>query len=157
MGFGKHKQRIRAAIRDWGCQGYLGYGHGRTLAQYDEKLLRGKSVCLDLCTKMDSCRRMHHQRMDARYPHLSQIVGNALKVSSLHKTDPVSEIVGAMERSVELDLDEALEVKRVTEQFGVKGITDHYRAGQFENIQNGLDKVEPRYRRPIPEEAKKAS
>jgi len=157
MGFGKQKRKLREAIAKWNCNGYFGYGQGRGVAQLGERPLRGKSVCLDVCTKVDQCRLRHHMRMDARYPQLEQITANAVKQAKVWGRDMVEEIVQAMERSVELDVDEAVEVKAILGQFRVETMTDHYRAGQFENIQNGLDKQEPTHRRPIPELVKKAS
>ena len=146
MGFNKLKVKVRAAIDEWQCLGFFGYGHGRGAVQFGESALRGKSVCQDLCKKVDQCRHRHHLRMDARYPQLQAIVAHAAKVSAVNSTDLNDEIVGAMRRSVELDVGEALEVKKINAAFGVNEMTDHYRCGQFENIQNGVDRADPRRR-----------
>lgn len=157
MGFSKQKRKLRESIAKWDCNGYFGYGQGRGVTELGERPLRKKSVCLDVCTKVEQCRTRHHMRMDARYPQLEQIAANAMRQAQLHRRDIVKEIVEAMERSVELDIDEAVEVKAILEQFRVETMTDHYRAGQFENIQNGIDKQEPDFKRPIPALVKKAS
>jgi hypothetical protein len=157
MGFAKQKRKLREAISKWDCNGYFGYGQGRGVAELGERPLRKKSVCLDVCTKVEQCRLRHHMRMDGRYPQLEQITANAVRQAKLHRRDHVTEIVEAMERAVELDIDEAVEVKAILAQFRIESMTDHYRAGQFENIQNGLDKKDATHRRPIPASVKKAS
>jgi hypothetical protein len=157
MSFNKHKKRIRHALVGWECVGFFGYGHGRALRVFGEEVLCGRSVCVDICNNTAVCRKVHHDRMDYRYPQLAQITGNALKVAKLNKTDPVTEIICAMRRSVELGLDEALEVKAIIEQFGVDSMTDHYQAGQFENIQSGLSGRLQNQAEAVPEEIDKAS
>jgi hypothetical protein len=89
-------------------------------------------------------------RMDARYPQLEQITANATRQALLHQRDVNDEILGAMERSFDLEIDEAVEVKGILGGFQISTMTDHYRAGQFENIQNGIDKQEPTFKRAIP-------
>lgn len=149
MGFNKLKVRIRSQITEWQCVGYFGYGHGRGVAEFGESNLRGKSVCMDVCKKQEECRRRHHLRMDSRYPQLNAIVAHAAKVATLNNRDLNGEIVEAMERAAELEVSEALEVKKINAQFGVGSMTDHYRCGQFQNIQNGLEKLAPNSRREV--------
>jgi hypothetical protein len=90
--------------------------------------------------------------MDRRYPQLAQIVAAAARTAQREKVGPVKQIMEAMQRCHDLGLAEATEVKRIVQQFGVDSMTDHYRAGQFENIQNGLDGLRPEGERPIPPE-----
>ena len=95
-------------------------------------------------------RRLHHIRMDARYPQVSSIVAYAARSASKEKKDVAEEVVYALERAAELDVEEAQQIVAVNQQFGVEMMTDHYRSGQFENIQNGVDGRTPEHRRPLP-------
>ena len=69
----------------------------------------------------------------------------------------VTEVVSAMGHAVDLGLDEAADVKRILGLFKVQEMTDHYRCGQFENIQDGLSKAVPGSRVALDEAKKKAS
>lgn len=143
MGFGKKKRQIRDAIADWNCHGFLGYGQGRAVAQFGEKEMHGKSACYDICTRASTCRARHHIEMNRRFPQLAQLVESTARIAQRRGVDVVSEVISAMDHAVDMEHDEALEVKRIIERFKIKTMTDHYRAGQFENIQDGLDKLPP--------------
>jgi hypothetical protein len=158
MGFGKKKRLVREAIAKWDCFGYLGYGQGRAVAQFGEKDLHGRSACLDICSRASACRSQHHDKMNERYPQLGQLVESTSRIAQMRGLDVVSEVVSAMTHAVDLGLDEANDVKRILGLFKVKGgMTDHYRCGQFENIQDGLNKVKPGARSALAEADKKAS
>jgi len=150
MGFNKAKRRIRRAIDGWNCVGFFGYGHGRAAAVYGEDFLCGKSVCQDICKKVEECRRRHHLRMDSRYPQLCAIVAHAAKLAVTSGGDVNAEILSAMERATILEVEEAQEILQINRQFDVNLYTDHYRTGQFENIQNGIDRLVPTNKRPVP-------
>ena len=143
MGFGKKKRQVREAIATWNCFGHFGYGQGRAVAQFGEKEMVGKSACFDMCTHANTCRRQHHDKMNERYPQLGQLVEATAKIAQVRGLDVVTEVVSAMKHAVDLGLDEAQEVKRTLALFKVNDMTDHYRCGQFENIQDGLNKVSP--------------
>ena len=152
MGFSKHLKNMRRAIRSWDCHGFLGYGQGKAVSMWGEEKLRGRSACIDICSEYQSCRRAHHNRMDHRYPQLAQVVAAAARTAQREKVGPLKQIMESLQRCHDLGLAEATEVKRIVKQFGVDSMTDHYRAGQFENIQNGLDGRRPDLQRPIPPE-----
>lgn len=141
MGYGGRKRRVREAIASWDCFGRFGYGQGRVVAQYGDTYLAGKSVCESICTRGKECRRAHHARMDVRYPQLSQIVMRAVGTARAKSLDIVTEVVGDMERALALGVPEAQEIRQVLDRFSVKSMTDHYRAGQFVNLEAGLRRV----------------
>lgn len=143
MGFGKKKRQIREAVEKWNCIGFLGYGQGRAVAEFGQKVMGGKSACYDFCTRANACRAEHHAKMDLRFPQLAQLVESAARIAKMRQLDVVNEVVSAMDSAVDMNHDEALEVKRVLERFKLDKMTDHYRMGQFENIQDGLDKRPP--------------
>lgn len=143
MGFGTKKRQIREAITKWECFGYLGYGQGRCVAQFGEEYLPGRSACMDVCNRASACRVEHHGKMNERYPRLAALVWNTAKIAEARRLDVVAEVVSAMNHAVELGLDEANEVKRILGLFRIDSMTDHYRCGQFENIQDGINKVAP--------------
>lgn len=156
MGFAKKKKKIRESISKWNCFGYFGYGQGRAVATFGETDMRRKSACLDICTRANACRTSHHENMNRRYPQLAQLVESSARLARLRSLDVVEEVVSAMESAVEMELEEAVEVHQRLSVFNVGQMTDHYRCGQFENIQNGLDKVPPTAERSLGG-AKKAS
>jgi len=143
MGFGKKKRQVREAIAEWECFGYLGYGQGRCVSQFGENHVPGKSACFDICTRASACRLEHHNKMNERYPQLGQLVEKTARIAELRQLDVVAEVVSAMDHAVELGLDEAVEVKKILGLFRIDTMTDHYRCGQFENIQDGLNKSKP--------------
>lgn len=143
MGFGKKKRQIRDSIEKWSCNGFFGYGQGRAVAEYGQKLMSGRSACLDICTRASACRAQHHQMMNERWPQLGQLVESAARVAELRKLDVVKAVVDAMDQAVDLQMNEALEVKAILGKFKIDTMTDHYRCGQFQNIQDGLDKAKP--------------
>jgi len=143
MGFSKKRQQVREAIAKWECVGYLGYGQGRSVAQFGEKHMHGRSACMDICTRANACRLEHHNKMNERYPQLAALVESTARIARARHLDIVSEVVSAMDHAVELGLDEAGEVKRILGIFKINTMTDHYRCGQFENIQDGMNKVAP--------------
>jgi hypothetical protein len=143
MGFGKKKRQVREAIAEWDCFGYLGYGQGRCVSQFGESHVPGKSACLDICTRASACRLEHHSKMNERYPQLAQLVEKTARIAEQRQLDVVAEVVSAMNHAVELGLDEANEVKKILGLFRIDTMTDHYRCGQFENIQDGLNKDKP--------------
>lgn len=143
MGFGTKKRQVREAITKWECFGYLGYGQGRCVSQFGDDYLPGRSACMDICTRASACRLEHHKKMDERYPQLAALVGNTARIAEARQLDVVAEVVSAMNHAVELDLQEANEVKRILGIFKITSMTDHHRCGQFENIQDGLNKVAP--------------
>ena len=157
MGFGKKKRQVREAIAGWNCFGHLGYGQGRAVAQFGEREMHGKSACLDICTRANACRLQHHDKMNERYPQLGQLVETTSRIAQIRGLDVVSEVVSAMGHAVDLGLDEAIEVQRTLGLFKVAEMTDHYRCGQFENIQDGLNKSLPGARSAADEAKKKAS
>jgi hypothetical protein len=157
MGFGKKKRQVREAIAKWDCFGHLGYGQGRAVAQFGEKEMHGRSACLDICTRANACRLQHHDKMNEKYPQLGQLVETTSRVAQLRGLDVVGAVVSAMNHAVELGLDEANDVKHKLAMFKVNGMTDHYRCGQFENIQDGLSKVKPGTCSAAADAAKKAS
>ena len=156
MGFAKKKKKIRESIAKWDCTGYFGYGQGRAVAQFGEDGLKGKSACQDICTRASACRLAHHERMNRRFPQLAQLVESAARLAQLRNLDVIDEVVNSMEHAVEMELEEAIEVRERLRAFKVNQITDHYRCGQFENIQNGLDKVPPGTKRSL-DDVKQAS
>ena len=143
MGFGKKKRQIREAVEKWNCLGFLGYGQGRAVAEFGQKVMGGKSACYDFCTRANACRAEHHSKMDLRFPQLAQLLESTARIAQLRRLDIVKEVMSAMDNAVDMQHDEALEVKTVLERFKINTMTDHYRMGQFENIQDGLDKVPP--------------
>ena len=64
-------------------------------------------------------------------------------VAKKRATNPITEIVEAMERAAGLGIEGALAIKAINAKFGVERMTDHYRSGIFENIQMGLDGDRP--------------
>jgi hypothetical protein len=157
MGFGKKKRQIREALAKWDCFGHLGYGQGRAVAQFGERDLHGRSACLDVCTRASACRALHRDRMNERYPQLGQLVESTSRLAQARGLDVVTEVVSAMGHAAELGLDEAVDVRRILGLFKVDEMTDHYRCGQFENIQDGLSKALPGSRVALDEAKKKAS
>lgn len=157
MGFGKKKRQVREAIAKWNCFGHLGYGQGRAVAQFGERDMHGRSACLDICTRANACRALHRDKMNERYPQLGQIVETTSRLAQARGLDVVAEVVSAMGHAVDLGLDEAVEVKHTLDLFKVDGMTDHYRCGQFENIQDGLSRLPPGSRGAVDEAKKKAS
>lgn len=157
MGFGTKKRQVREAIAKWECFGYLGYGQGRCVAQFGEGHMPGRSACMDICTRASACRAEHNIRMNQRYPQLAVLVKNAAGIAEARHLDVVAEVVSAMTHAVDLGLDEAAEVKRILGIFKINTMTDHHRCGQFENIQDGLNKVPPGSRSAVGEMLAKAS
>lgn len=157
MGFGKKRRKVREAISKWDCFGYFGYGQGRAVATFGEDDMKKRSACLDICTRANACRAAHHERMNRKFPQLAQLVESSARIAQLRKLDVVAEVVSAMEHAVEADLEEALEIKDRLSAFRIDQMTDHLRCGQFENIQNGLDKSPPDTERPRPEVVRDAS
>lgn len=157
MGFAKHKKRIRGEIAGWDCLGFFGYGQGRAVAIYGEERLKNKSACIDICSRASACRQAHHERMNRRYPQIAQLVESTARLAQLRKLNVVDEVVSAMEHAVEAELDGAIDIKARLQEFKVDTMTDHYRCGQFENIQNGLDKVSPKAKRSLKKNVKQAS
>jgi len=143
MGFGKKKRQIREAVEKWGCFGFFGYGQGRAVAEFGQKVMDGKSACFDFCTRASACRDQHHEAMNKRYPQLAQLVESTARIATLRKLDVVKEVVEAMNNAVEMKMDEALEVQQSLTKFKINTMTDHFRVGQFENIQDGLDRKTP--------------
>lgn len=143
MGFGKKKRMVREAIASWDCFGSFGYGQGRAIAQFGEKEMGGKSACLDICNRANACRNRHHDLMNDRFPQLHKLVESVARIAQLRNLDLISEIVAAMDHAVDMNHPEALEVKRILSKFKIESMTDHYRCGQFENIQDGLNKSSP--------------
>ena len=140
MGFSKHRRRVREATVKWGCLGYFGYGQGRSVAEFGDKAMKGKSACFDICKKSDACNLRHHARMDKIYPQLAAISEQAVKIAIRSRTDVAAEVVDAMQRAFDLGIDDAIEHKKVLDRYGVTAMTDHYRSGMFDNLQRGLDK-----------------
>lgn len=157
MGFGKKRRQIREAIDKWDCLGHLGYGQGRAVAQFGEREMHGRSACLDICTRASACRLQHHSKMNERYPQLGQIVESTSRIAQQRGLDVVAEVMSAVGHAVDMGLDEALEVKRTLGLFKVSEMTDHYRCGQFENIQDGLNKAPPGSRCAVEDAQKKSS
>ena len=152
MGFGKKRRKIREAIAKWDCFGYFGYGQGRAVAVFGQDELKKKSACIDICTRANACRLAHHEKMNAKYPQLAQLTESSARIAQKRHLDVVSEVVSAMEHAAEMGVDEAVEIRARLQAFKVDQMTDHYRCGQFENIQNGLDKVPADSDRPAPVE-----
>ena len=137
-------------IPKWGCLGYWGYGHGRSVKEHGDKWFKDVSVCQDLCPNKDQCRRKHHVRMDNRYPEVAEIVHATAGHASKMKVAVVQSVIGAMNVAKSQGVAGTDEIRRVLDGFGVSDMTDHYVCGQFENIQNGLDGKDPELQRPIP-------
>ena len=154
MGFGKKRRKVREAISKWDCFGRFGYGQGRAVALFGEDELKGRSACLDICSRANACRLAHHEEMNRRFPQLAQLVESTARIAKLRNLDVVEEVVSAMEHAVDAGLEEAVEVKRRLSVFRIDQMTDHYRCGQFENIQNGLDKASPKTERQLGETQK---
>lgn len=157
MGVASRRKQIKVAIEKWNCFGRFGYGQGRTVSMFGEECLRGKSACEDMCSRANACRAAHHRYMNDRYPQLAQLVVTTVKLSKLRELDPSHEVVSAMNNAAEMDLEEAVEIRERLKAFRISAMTDHFRCGQFENIQNGFEKVSPGYKRPIASDAKSAS
>ena len=143
MGFGKKRRKIREAIDKWNCFGHFGYGQGRAVAVFGEDNLKKKSACLDICTRASACRLAHHEKMNVQYPQLGQLVETAARLAQKWNLIVVGEVVSAMEHALEMKIEEDVEVLDRLRVFKINQMTDHYRCGQFENIQNGLDKTSP--------------
>jgi len=157
MGFAKHKKRIRGEIAKWNCFGYLGYGQGRAVSVFGEDRLNNKSACMDICTRASACRLAHHERMNVQFPQLAQLVESTARLAHVRRLNIVDQVVSAMEHAVDAGLGEAIDVKDRLAKFKVETMTDHYRCGQFENIQNGLDGISPEARGSSSRHIKRAS
>lgn len=157
MGFGKKKRQVREAIDKWKCFGYLGYGQGRAVSQFGAQVMGDKSACGDLCSRANDCRMKHHEMMNERYPQLAQLLAATTRIAHRLKKNPDAEVLSAMHHAADLGMDEAVSVKHTLALFKVKTMTDHHRCGEFENIQDGMDKVAPGTRNAVTNAAKIAS
>lgn len=153
MALGKVRHRIRSKIPSWKCYGYFGYGHGRAMVEVGDKQIRGRSVCSDFCKEVDGCRAAHHSRMDARYPEVAKVVRETARAAEEMKRPIVSSVIAAMQVAEKRNVPGIGEMRRIISQHRVAEMTDHYTCGQFENIQNGIEKKDPQFLRPIPESA----
>ena len=151
MGHANVRRKIAKAIPSWGCLGYFGYGHGRTVRDFGEKYVKDLSVCQELCSEAESCRMSHHGRMDKRYPQIADIVHKAAARAHRAKIPVVKTVLIAMRLARKREIPGADEIFRILREFRVGEMTDHFVCGQFQNIQNGLDGQLPANERPIPE------
>ena len=151
MGVRKHRLRMKNAIPGWKCEGFFGYGHGRALAQYGSDRVGKKSVCVDLCPIKDACRTKHHERMDVRYPEIADIVHRSASGAAQAGQSVVRTVITAMRIAETRNVSGTKEIKSILSGFGVNEMTDHYMCGQFENIQNGIDRLPPTNARPVPQ------
>jgi hypothetical protein len=151
VGHSSVQRKIVKTIPKWGCLGYWGHGHGRSVKEHGEKWFKELSVCQDLCPQSDTCRRKHHDRMDQRFPAIADIVHKAAGHANKMKMPIVQSVIGAMNVAYAQKTEGVEEIKAILIGFRVEDMTDHYVCGQFENIQNGLDGKEPAFSRPIPE------
>ena len=147
MGFGKDKNKIRQKITSWNCLGYFGYGHGRGVKDFGERCIGDKSVCRDVCEKTEQCRHLHHNKMDERFPAIAFIVRQAATTASDMRRPIVETVVAAMKVAESRKVEGTEEIRSIMKEFRVSEMTDHYVAGQFENIQNGLDGNLPTFKR----------
>jgi len=143
VGYGKQKRKLLDSISSWDCLGYFGYGQGRVVAQFGEDAFRGKSACLDMCQRREECRNVHMRKMDRRYPTLANLVRGTVKLSKSRGRDPSMDVVMAMNEALDNGVPEAADVKSRLDKFKVTAMTDHYRCGQFENIDDGISKRKP--------------
>jgi len=143
MGFNKRKRKLLDRVEGWDCFGYYGYGQGRAAAEFGEEYLGGKSVCLDLCKRAEECRSAHLAKMDQKYPLLAKLVHNAVKASRSRGRDPSKDVVLAMDEALSAGIPDAVAVQRKLHAYKVNRMTDHYRCGQFENIDNGFNVRSP--------------
>lgn len=143
MGFGKKKRQVRDAVSDWKCFGYFGYGEGKAVNQFGENSMSGKSACSDICNRANACRAIHHNKMNERFPILGQMVEVTSRIATVRNLNVVDQVMSAMNHAIEENLPEAIEVKKILSIFKVSKMTDHYRCGQFENIQDGLNSASP--------------
>lgn len=143
MGYGKQKRKILDSVDGWGCFGFYGYGQGRAVAQFGEDILRGKSVCLDLCKKREECRSRHLIKMDTKYPLLGKLVRNAVKASRARSRDVAKDVVLVLNEALGEGLSEAVDIQQKLKKYKVTYMTDHYRCGQFENIDDGFGERSP--------------
>lgn len=150
MGFGKERNKIRALIPKWNCFGKFGYGQGRAYEAFGEKPLKNKSTCIDLCPRSAECRAAHHAIMDARYPDLANIVTLAARIARNNGKDVARTVMAAVKLAEGNGVAGIAEIRRINETFKLDTATDHYICGQFENIQNGIEKKPASYVRPIP-------
>jgi len=86
---------------------------------------------------------IHHGRMDREYPMLAALVRNAAKAAKVRGRDTVESVVAVLNAAVENETPEALDVKKRLEKFRVDTMADHYRCGQFENIDDGINRRKP--------------
>lgn len=157
MGFGKERNRIRKQIPSWKCKGYFGYGHGRGVREWGDKPLKEKSVCLDLCEQSEACRRIHHAKMDLRFPAVADIVYEAARVAHAMGRPVVPTVAAAVTVAENRKVKGTEEIRRTLNRLRVMDMVDHYVCGQFENIQNGLDGVAPDAPCSLHEEKKKSA
>lgn len=139
----KLKQAIKAAVLEWKCLGYYGYGQGRAAATFGEEELGQTVVCHDVCPKAKECRQKHCVTMDKRFPTVAEIVRRTIFEVRGKNIDPVQAIVVAMGVAANRDEPEAKRIQEGLKKFGVPVITDHYVYGQFENLDNGINKRPP--------------
>lgn len=143
----KYKLRIREKISSWNCFGYFGYGQGRAGVEYQKDELGNELVCHNICKKSEECHKQHCRNMDVRFPIVSNIVRHTLyEVKKVEKSEvsPVQAVVVAMTVAANRNEPEALKIKEGLKKFQVPVMTDHYMYGQLENLDNGLNKRDPR-------------
>lgn len=154
MGLGKERKKIRDRIPAWHCEGYFGYGHGRAVNEFGEKAIKDRSVCNEMCSRSQECRMAHHSKMDLRFPDVARVVHVAAESAAAMQRPIVTAIIAAMRIAEAREVPGTKDVRAILKSFRVADITDHYIAGQFENIQNGLDLKDPSWRRPLVEDVK---
>lgn len=145
----KLKQLIKAAIKEWQCVGYFGYGQGRAAATFGEGELGDVVVCHDICPKSDKCRQRHCKTMDEKYPIVANIVKRTLLEVKGQDISPVQAVVVAMTVSANRGEIEAMRIREGLKKYQVPILTDHYMYGQLDNLDNGLNKRNPEHIHPL--------
>lgn len=136
------KKKLLNAINEWQCTGYFGYGQGRAAAEFKD--LGEEPVCHDVCPRSLKCRKRHCERMDTRFPEVADIVKRTLAECQGTEVPIIEAVVWAMSLAAQRDNLEARKIQEGLKRFKVPVITDHYIYGQLENLDNGLNKKDPK-------------
>jgi hypothetical protein len=138
-----NKKKIERSIEKWNCLGKFGYGQGRAVAEFGADEIGKESVCHSVCPNSSQCRGMHRVSMDKRFPAIADIVKNTVVSASKAGLPVVPTVVMAMNIAVRQNNAEALRIQEGLKKYRVDSMTDHYIYGQFENLDNGLEKKDP--------------
>lgn len=138
-----NKKKILKAIDKWNCFGYFGYGQGRAVAEFGVDEIGNESVCHKVCPKAEQCRGLHYVAMDKRFPAISEIVKKTAVLARQTGLPIVPSVTSAMITAAKMNNPEALRIQEGLKKYQVSSMTDHYVYGQFENLENGLEKRSP--------------